>query len=112
MAVVGQGEKLRGAATAPELTANLALGNFADPPRRDQRIEVATHGRGGETEAGAQRTCTLGTAIMQGPSDPVTSAGIVGAGGSARERGRCLGDDRGFHNTNVTYLPLTCTHPL
>ena len=52
VAVVGQGEKLRGAATAAELTANLALRNLAHSARGDQRVEVAANGRGCEAEAG------------------------------------------------------------
>ena len=52
VAVVGQREKLRGAPTAPELTANLALRNLAYSASGDQRVEVAANGRGCEAEAG------------------------------------------------------------
>jgi hypothetical protein len=52
VAVVGQREKLRGAPAAPELTANLALGDLAYSASGDQRVEVAANGRGGEAEAG------------------------------------------------------------
>lgn len=109
MAVVGQGEKLRGAATAPELTANLALRDLANPAGSDQRVEVSADGCGREAKAGAQGTGALGTAIVQGSSDPIPGTGVIGASESARGRCWCLGDDRGFHNTNVTYLPL-CVH--
>ena len=52
VAVVGQREKLRGAPTAPELTANLALRNLAYSASGDQRVEVAANGRGCEAKAG------------------------------------------------------------
>jgi hypothetical protein len=112
VAVVGQGEKLRGATTAPELTANLALRYLAYPAGGDQRVEVAANRRGREAEARTQGTGALGTAIMQGAGDPVTGASVVRTRRSAWLRGRCVGDHRGFHNSNVTYLPLACTHPL
>lgn len=112
MAIVGQGEKLRGAATAAQLATNLALRNLAYPAGGDQRVEVATNRRGCEAEAGTQGTCALRTAIMQGPRHPVTGASVVRARGSGRLPGRCVGDHRGFHNSNVTYLPPACTHPL
>jgi hypothetical protein len=111
--VVGQSEQLRWAATTPELTVNLALRNLAYPPRRDQRVEVAADGCGREAEARTQGTRALGTAIMQGPCNPVAGAGVIAASGSTGQYGRRrIGDHRGFHNTNVTYLALTCTHPL
>jgi len=114
VAVVGQGEELRRAAAAPKLTANLALGDLAYPPRRDQRVEVAANRCGCEAKAGTQRTCALGAAIVQGPGDPVTRASVIRSGGAGRDqrRPRRVGDHRGFHNTNVTYLPAACTHPL
>jgi len=52
VAVVGQGEELRGAATASELTANLTLRNLTYPACGDQRVEVAANRRGCEAEAG------------------------------------------------------------
>jgi hypothetical protein len=36
--VVGQGEQLRGATAAPEMTVNLALRNLTYPARGDQRV--------------------------------------------------------------------------
>lgn len=113
MTVVGQGEQLRGATAASELAVNLALRNLTYPARGNQRVEMAADGCGREAEAGTQSAGALGTAVVQGPGDPVTGAGIIRASGRASQRGRWrIGDHRGFHNTNVTYLALTCTHPL
>ncbi len=115
MTLVGQREKLRGAATASQLTANLALGNLAYATSGDQRVEVAADRRGRQAKTGTQGTCALGAAIVQGPSDPVAGTGVVRASGrtrSAQFGRRRVGDHRGFHNTNVTYLLLSCTHPL
>ncbi len=123
VAVIGQGKELRGAATASQLTANLALRDLTDPPRRDQRVEVAADRRRRQAEARAQGACALRTAIVQGPGDPVTGAGVIWASGAAgghsghrrqrrQRRRRCVRDRRGFHNTIVTYLPRPCTHPL
>jgi heme a synthase len=109
--VIGQGEQLRGAAAASELTVNLALRNFAYPPRPDQRVEVAADSCRREAETRTQGAGALGTVIVQGPGDPVPGSGVIRASGVWRHRRR-IGDHRGFHNTNVTYLVLACTHPL
>lgn len=111
MTVVGQGEQLGRPATATELTMNLALGNLTHSPGGNQRVEMAANRRGREAKARAQRACALGTMIMQRPGDSVAGAGVVRATDNAWS-GRHLRDHRGFHNTIVTYLPPTCTHPL